>query len=147
MVDLSQFRHQMPIYIRWGDMDSMNHVNNARYLTYMETARIEYFKEILSMGVTPSTVSMILARAEVDFRSPIVVGDDITIFTRCNRIGTKSFDLVYALMKNTGDGWELKGQAKTVLVAFDYDQGTPISIPQAWKEILTSYEKVAPELG
>ncbi len=34
--------HQMQIPIRWGDMDAMNHVNNASYFRYLETCRIEW---------------------------------------------------------------------------------------------------------
>ena len=30
--------------VRWGDMDSLGHVNNAVYFRYMETARIEWLR-------------------------------------------------------------------------------------------------------
>jgi len=29
-----------PIALRWSDLDAFNHVNNARYLTFLEQARI-----------------------------------------------------------------------------------------------------------
>ena len=31
---------EMPLPIRWGDMDAMGHVNNTVYFRYMETVRI-----------------------------------------------------------------------------------------------------------
>ena len=34
------------IAVRWGDMDAMGHVNNATYFSYMETARIDWFRSI-----------------------------------------------------------------------------------------------------
>ena len=32
------FRHGVPIQVRWADLDAMGHVNNAKYLTYLEQA-------------------------------------------------------------------------------------------------------------
>ena len=34
--------YEMCIPIRWGDMDAMNHVNNATYFRYLETCRIDW---------------------------------------------------------------------------------------------------------
>ena len=38
--------HVTRMPIRWGDMDMMGHVNNAKYFTYIETARIDWFTSI-----------------------------------------------------------------------------------------------------
>ncbi len=38
--------HVARMPIRWGDMDMMGHVNNAKYFTYIETARIDWFTSI-----------------------------------------------------------------------------------------------------
>lgn len=42
----STIRHLEPIRVRWGDVDSMGHVNNAKYFTYCESARMSYFAAI-----------------------------------------------------------------------------------------------------
>ncbi len=34
--------YQMPMEVRWGDMDAMGHVNNAVYFRYMESLRIAW---------------------------------------------------------------------------------------------------------
>ena len=39
-------RHVEPITVRWGDVDSMGHVNNAKYFTYCESARMTYFAAV-----------------------------------------------------------------------------------------------------
>ena len=41
-------KHKMDMQIRFNDLDSMGHVNNANYFTYFELARVEYFK--VAMG-------------------------------------------------------------------------------------------------
>ena len=37
---------EMDLSIRWGDMDAMGHVNNTVYFRYLETARIEWMRNI-----------------------------------------------------------------------------------------------------
>lgn len=37
---------EMTIAIRWGDMDAMNHLNNATYFRYLETCRIDWMQSI-----------------------------------------------------------------------------------------------------
>ena len=38
--------HEMPIPIRWGDMDAMGHVNNTLYFRYMEVIRIDWLHRV-----------------------------------------------------------------------------------------------------
>ena len=38
--------YEMVVPIRWGDMDAMNHLNNAMYFRYLETVRIEWMSSI-----------------------------------------------------------------------------------------------------
>ena len=41
------YRHTTPIQIRFADLDALNHVNNANYLTYIELARIHYLHDVV----------------------------------------------------------------------------------------------------
>ena len=52
--------------VRFRDVDSVGHVNNAVYLTYMEEARIAF----LSQASEEDALGMVVARIEIDFRSP-----------------------------------------------------------------------------
>ena len=120
---------------RFRDLDPMGHVNNAVFLTWIETARIEFLRSTGALS-TPDTdeMTMILARAEVDFRSPVRFGDDVEIGVRPGRTGTKSFDLEYELRT---DG-RLVGEAKTVLVAYDYERQESMALPQEWLRSLAA---------
>ena len=44
--DVKKLVHEMVMPIRWGDMDAMGHLNNASYMRFMETIRIEWFTRI-----------------------------------------------------------------------------------------------------
>ena len=66
--------------VRFRDLDGMGHVNNAVFLTYMESARIAFLSS-LGAGDNPQH-SLILARMEVDFRSPIAFGEEVEVGVR-----------------------------------------------------------------
>jgi acyl-CoA thioester hydrolase len=105
-------------------------VNNAVFLTYMESARLAYFQS-LGLGGNPLE-GMILARAEVDFRSPIELGEQIEVGTRTGRIGTKSFDLEQVVEA----GGRVAAEGKFVLVAYDYASNRSHELPAEWREVL-----------
>ena len=120
--------------VRFRDLDGMAHVNNAVFLTYMESARIAYLS---SLGAGPNPqASLILARTEVDFRSPVVLGEAIEVGVRPGRLGTKSFELEYEVR---ADG-RLAAEGRSVLVGFDYTRGESVEIPAQWREWLEASE-------
>jgi acyl-CoA thioester hydrolase len=103
----------------------MGHLNNAVYATFLEQARMAYLEP---QGA--KVRSMILARLEIDFRAPVELGETVSITVTPTRVGTKSFDLEYVLTV----GSRTVAEAKTVLVAYDYDNAQSIEIPTNWKE-------------
>lgn len=116
--------------VRFRDLDGMGHVNNAVFMTYMESARLAYFRA-LGLGRNPLK-GLILARAEVDFRSPIELGEEVEVGVRTGRIGTKSFDLEQEVR---ADG-RLAAEARFVLVAYDYATAVSRELPAEWRERL-----------
>ena len=137
-----QFKHKSSVSIRFADMDSFGHVNNAIFLTYFEEARIKYFRDIVDWSYDYGKYGVILARVEVDFIIPAVMQDEITIWTRCRRIGKKSFDLHYRMIK-LKDGKEiLVADCITVMVAFDYSTRESIPVPDTWREAIRKFENL-----
>lgn len=137
---MSLFKHKTPVEIRFADVDAFGHVNNARFLTYIEMARVKYFDEIVDWGYDWSKEGIILARAEVDFIQPILFKEELIVLTRCSRIGRKSFDLEYQLVVYKDGKETLKADACTVMVAFDYKQHQSIEVPKEWREAIVALE-------
>jgi len=111
--------------VRFRDLDSMAHMNNAVYATFIEQARIAFLSP---KGA--DVANMILARLEIDFRSPVELGETVEIAVTPTRVGTKSFDLGYVL--SAGD--RVVAEAKTVIVAYDYESAQSVELPAEWKE-------------
>ena len=115
--------------VRFRDLDSLAHMNNAVYATFVEQARIAFLSP---RGA--DVENMILARLEIDFRSPVELGETVEIAVKPTRVGTKSFDLAYVL--RAGD--RVVAEAKTVLVAYDYERAESVELPADWKERLAA---------
>ncbi len=109
--------------VRFSDCDPMGHANNAVYSSYLEEARI---------GVLGDLVDFILARVEIDFRIPLHAGAEIDVFSRCSRIGTKSFVLEHEIRV----GEDVVAAGKSVLVAYDYGREASVPVPEELKERL-----------
>lgn len=140
MKEVTAFKHKSEIEIRFVDIDAFGHVNNAHYLTYIEQARVQYFDQLVGWKYDWSKQGIILARAEVDFIEPVEFRDTIEIYTRCSRIGNKSFDLDYLIVKADNGENRIKANAKSVQVTFDYEKNESIAIPEEWVKVLKAYE-------
>jgi acyl-CoA thioester hydrolase len=110
--------------VRFRDCDSMGHMNNAVYSTFLEEARID---------VLGGLADFILARVEIDFRAELRAGDEVEVRTRCSRIGTKSLELEHEL--HVGD--RLAAEGKSVLVGYDYALGHSVPLPEDLKSRLS----------
>lgn len=125
--------------IRWRDLDTFNHVNNAVYLTYFEQARIKYLHYGLQWDWQQH--GLILAHASIDYRTPILLEDEATIYLRCNQIGSKSFTLEYLIALPKRPIPTLAATGKTVMVMFNYATQTTFEVPEQVKNIIKNYEK------
>jgi acyl-CoA thioester hydrolase len=136
------FRFYHPVEVRYGDLDPQGHLNNARYLTFMEQARIQYIRHLgLWDGGSFMNIGIILADARVTFRSPVLFGQLVRVGARVSRLGNKSMEMEYVL-EDGATGAELATGA-SVLVAYDYQAEQTIPLPESWREVIRNFEGLA----
>ncbi len=109
--------------MRFRDCDAMGHVNHAVYFTYFEQCRLTCWRE--RTGSAHPYTRVIIARAECDYRSQAVFGDELEVRMTVGEIGRSSFALRYRI-EQVRDG-RLVAEGVTVMVAFDYERG--VSVP------------------
>ena len=107
----------VPVDVRFRDMDSMGHVNNAVYFTYFENARIAYWRAVPGVR-SRRNLEYILARAECDFRSPTTIEDELVCHVRVASFGRSSFIFDY-LLRDERSG-RIVAEGRTVQVMYDY---------------------------
>jgi len=96
-IKLNDFPFQHKLKTRWRDLDAFNHVNNATFLSYIEDARIVFFKR---WGIDFKKKSLIVAAVKIDYINQLEHPSDIIIGQKVSRIGSKSFDIQSALFKH-----------------------------------------------
>jgi acyl-CoA thioester hydrolase len=131
------FRHAMSMNVRFADLDALGHVNHAKYLTYMEQARMAYATDVWGWNGDMDKLGMIVARVAVDYRQPLFFNDSLQVMTRCARLGNKSFDLAYLIIR-VGD--EIVATGLTSMVAYDYTISATIPFPIEWRDRTLAYE-------
>lgn len=147
--ELTAYRHGTPITVRYGDIDMLRHVNNAKYLTYLEQARIKYLFEVVKWDGT-GQLNLILARAELDFKVPVFLPDRLVVYGRVSRLGNKSFDMDYLLVKHGLQTQPLEeaqqvtpvlaARAKAVLVGWNPVQEVSERIPDDMRAKIIAFE-------
>jgi acyl-CoA thioester hydrolase len=139
---LEDFRYRMDIRVVFRDIDYYRHVNNAVYITWMETARIDYCREAFDRPLG-GAVNVIMASQRFDYERQAQYDERLVMGCRTSRLGSKSMDLTYELWRPG----ERIGHGVSTLVGYDYVAGTSIVIPAEWRRRIAEYEPVAPATG
>lgn len=137
---LDNFKYKTNIETRFADFDMLGHVNNAVYFTYMEVARAKYWTQAIQWNWKKTGV--IIAKASIDYLSPILIDDKISIYVRTSRIGKSSFDLEYLVVKIKNGEEIICSKGKTVCVAFDYINKVSTAIPDAERSKMRIFEQL-----
>ena len=131
------YRFSMSRDVEFRDVDVAGHVNNAVYLTYLETARIAYLGGVFGPEFV-YRLAIILASVTAEYRSPARFPERLEIGTRVPRVGTKSFVMEHEI--RGGDG-RLVLEASSVLVAYDYEADASMPVPEDWRTRLAAYDE------
>jgi acyl-CoA thioester hydrolase len=115
------------IDVRFRDIDAVGHVNNAVYLTYLEQARLAYWMKLTGKADLKA-IDIILARVEIDYRSPVAFGESVDVAVRC--VSMRRSSCLLELRLTEGKSGRLVAEARNVVVYFDYASGRSRPIPE-----------------
>ncbi|HSG42950.1 MAG TPA: thioesterase family protein [Anaerolineales bacterium] len=137
---MSNYHFYHPIEVRYGDLDPQGHVNNAKHLTYFEQARIAYKVKLglFTKDQSFMEVGVILADVHITYFEPVYYGQNIKVGVHAARLGNKSMTWEQNIV-DAETGKEL-AKGEVVLVAYDYQNEKAVSIPQEWREKISSFE-------
>lgn len=132
------YRHVIDLTVRWGDMDMLGHINNAKYFTYSESARIAYFESLV--GADPKSGEgggLILASIGCDFLAQLHYPAQLEVGTRVTKIGRSSMQIEHAVFS---DGIAYAALHATV-VWFDYAAQKTVAVPNAVRVFIRECEQ------
>jgi acyl-CoA thioester hydrolase len=111
------FEH--PVTVRWRDVDALQHVNHAVFLTYLEEGRDAFYVRALD-----SDPHYVVARIEIDLRAEVGYTDrEVTVRVEVERLGTTSLTTRETIRTAAG---ELAAQARVVTVKWDAAGHRPV---------------------
>ncbi len=134
ILDPKTFKFFHPMAIRYADLGPVQHVNNARYLSYMEDARIAYRKHV---GLSEEA-SVIIVDVHITYHEPIFLEDEIKVGVRVAYCGNTSMTFQQVIVDLAGE--KLYTSVETVMVAYDYQQDKPVPVPASWREKISALE-------
>lgn len=138
---MTDFKFFHPLHIRYSDLDTQWHVNNVKFVEFMEAARFAYISSIgIWSGKSFLDLGLIVATVHVNYLRPIPPDQDIRVGVRTSRLGNKSLDIEYLI--EIVDGKHTAATGSTVMVAFDYHSQKTMPIPEAWRGIISAYEGI-----
>ncbi len=118
------------VIVRWSDEDRLGHVNNSRYLTFTEDARLAWLS-----GSPAGAGGVILARSEIDFRFPVhfVAGGRLVVQTAVCSIGRSSLRIRQDILwpEDSERAGAAVARTQHVLVCYDYPRG----VPRPWTDV------------
>ena len=118
---------------RWVDMDALRHINNSVYLSYFESARVEFLDSLgININRWEGDESVILGKMEITYLKQSSYPNIYDVGCRISRLGTKSFDIFSAIFDKKSLTPIVTGTFVTV--SFNYKSQKTILIPKAVKD-------------
>ena len=122
--------------VRWSDLDAYGHVNNARFLTLYEEARVAmFFTGARAHGVTTFEEGIVIARHEIDYLRPVDYSESVRVELWISELRTASFTVDYQLF----DGDVLASRARSICVPYNLAQAHPRRLSGAERDFLKPY--------
>ena len=133
----NNYRHVLPLQIRFNDVDKFGHVNNTVYFQFYDTAKTDYIATVCK-GVDWERLAIVVVKIEAEFVSQIKGNDHIAGRTRIVKIGNKSFHLEQDVIDS--DTHEVTSRCLSVMVLYDLKRQQTIPLPDEWRKAITDYE-------
>ena len=141
---LDEFRSITRFRVPFCDIDMLQHVNNAAYAVWAETARCLYFEDVLHESLS-GTSGMVVAKLEIHYERALTYLEHVAVGCRAARIGRKSFDFIFEFWSE--DSNQRAAYCHTTLVAFNFETKHSVPIPEKWRELIAAHEVVQPATG
>jgi YbgC/YbaW family acyl-CoA thioester hydrolase len=120
---------RVPLSVRWRDLDAFNHVNNSKYLSYLEEARLRWMLAMPGMGMDDN-VAPVVAASNLNYRRPIEWPGDVVIELFVERIGGSSLTIGHRIV-DSKDGGTLYCDGNVVMVWIDRNSGRSAPLPES----------------
>ena len=142
----AEFRHRVPLRVRWAEVDLQGVVFNGHYLAYCDVCATEYWRAI---GMTyPGAFETIGAdlfvrKATLEYHAPAGYDDELDICGRTSRLGTTSLTFSVEMFR-AGQRERALVTGELVYVCTDAVSRQSMQLPALLRERILAFESTVP---
>ena len=125
----------MNIRVRNYHLDGYGHVNNARYLEFLEEARWAFFEEHGLLSEIDGLM-LVVVRTDIRYRRAAVDGDILRFEGRLKELTSRHIILTQNIVLPSGKN---AVEAESTLMVVSAESGRSISIPEPLVTLLKQY--------
>lgn len=119
--------HVTEITVRGYHLDLYGHVNNARYLEFLEEARWQsYGKAMENAGLAEKGLAFVIVNININYRRPAMLNEVLNIVNTVQRFGGKSFTIRQHMFLKGTDTTVVEADVTVVLMDMKTGKATPI---------------------
>lgn len=118
--------HEMVVPLRWGDMDTLGHVNNTLYFRYMEIVRLDW---VFGLGgrTDPAGQGLLIVNAFCNFLRQIDFPGELRVTMFVANPGRSSFETYHTLERTDTPGVVCaEGGARVVWADYPAKKSVPL---------------------
>ena len=127
--------YEMVMPIRWGDMDAMNHLNNASYFRFLETCRIDWMYAINAIPKVGGT-GPIIVNAFCNFYTQLQYPGDVRIKMYVSDPGRTTFES-WATMERADEPGKIYAAGGATTIWVDFSTMKAAAMPDWLRAIVT----------
>lgn len=138
MSNLQQIRESatpIALQVRWSDLDTNGHVNNARIVSLFEEARIRAREKWRAGGSDPLNGQLLVRAQTTSFDNEVLYGPDTSILVWVTRIGNSSYVVGQLLLQDEQPCVYME----VTMVVVDSQTGKPTRHSTAFQQHLSTY--------
>lgn len=124
--------HTTTIKVRGYHLDLYGHVNNARYLEFLEEARWGFFEDL--PWFLQSGLALVVVNINIDYLHPATMGDQLVVETAVKSVGQRSGVIHQRVLRAGSD--RVVAEADVTFVAYDGKAGRAVEIDGKLRELL-----------
>lgn len=140
-MQFEDYKHSIPLQIRFCDIDKLNHLNNSVYHNFFELGRVTYFNQLFKNTINWDERGFYLARTEINHLLSVYFFDEIFCFTKVIKLGNKSITVKNSICKIQNNKLIECANGIGILVAMDFTKNESVEVPLDWKKAMEIFEK------
>lgn len=136
-------RHVYECPMRWADLDLQQHVNNVKYLDYLQDARVDLFRThapaMRAEATADLSEALVVVSHDISYLAPLSLHHSVTVECWVSQVRAASFTISYEIVSRRGEGERLvHATASTVLAPFVFADERPRRITADEKALLAT---------